>query len=42
MMTTDATFKEDIKLDEKIKKETELPRRYKVIVLNDDPNPWSG
>ena len=39
MMTTDATFKEDIKLDEKIKKETELPRRYKVIVLNDDQTP---
>lgn len=39
MMTTDTTFKEDIKLDEKIKKETELPRRYKVIVLNDDQTP---
>ena len=38
-MMTDATFKEDIKLDEKIKKETELPRRYKVIVLNDDQTP---
>ena len=39
MMTTDTTFKEDIKLDEKIKKETELPRRYKVIILNDDLTP---
>ena len=39
MMTTDATFKEDINLDEKIKKDTELPRRYKVIVLNDDQPP---
>ena len=38
-MMTDTTFKEDIKLDEKIKKETELPRRYKVIVLNDDQTP---
>lgn len=38
-MMTDATFKEDIKLDEKIKKETELPRRYKVIILNDDLTP---
>lgn len=38
-MMTDAIFKEDIKLDEKIKKETELPRRYKVIVLNDDQTP---
>jgi len=36
---TDTTFKEDIKLDEKIKKETELPRRYKVIILNDDLTP---
>ena len=33
-MMTDTTFKEDIKLDEKIKKETELPRRYKVIILS--------
>jgi ATP-dependent Clp protease adaptor protein ClpS len=38
-MMTDTTFKEDIKLDEKIKKETELPRRYKVIILNDDLTP---
>ncbi len=30
---------EDIKLDEKIKKKTELPRKYKVIVLNDDQTP---
>ena len=35
-MMNDTVFKEDIKLDEKIKKETELPRRYKVIVMNDD------
>jgi len=30
---------EDIKLDEKIKKETQFPRKYKVIVLNDDQTP---
>lgn len=36
---TDSTFKEDIKLDEKIKKKTAMPRRYKVIVLNDDQTP---
>ena len=38
-MMNDTVFKEDIKLDEKIKKETELPRRYKVIVMNDDQTP---
>ena len=38
-MMTDATFKEDIKLDEKIKKETLLPKKYKVIVLNDNQTP---
>ena len=38
-MMTDTTFKEDIKLDEKIKKEIGLPKRYKVIILNDDLTP---
>ena len=38
-MMTDATFKEDIKLAEKIKKEIGLPKRYKVIILNDDLTP---
>ena len=30
---------QDIKLDEKIKKETQLPKKYKVIVLNDNQTP---
>ena len=38
-MMTDATFKEDIKLDEKIKKTTMPPKKYKVVILNDDQTP---
>ncbi len=38
-MMTDEIYKEDIKLDEKIKKETILPKKYKVIILNDDLTP---
>ena len=36
---TDATFKDDIKIDEKIKKTTMLPKKYKVVILNDDQTP---
>jgi ATP-dependent Clp protease adaptor protein ClpS len=30
---------EDIKIDEKIKQEITLPKKFKVIVLNDDATP---
>jgi ATP-dependent Clp protease adaptor protein ClpS len=36
-MSTDIV--EDIKLDEKIKKTTNEPPRYKVVLLNDDQTP---
>lgn len=36
-MTTETI--EEIKIDEKISKEIELPKRYKVLVLNDDHTP---
>jgi len=40
---------EDIKLDETLKKQPTLPKKYKVVVLNDDATPittmllqWTG
>lgn len=36
-MSTDTI--EDIKIDEKIKQEITLPKKFKVIVLNDDATP---
>lgn len=36
---SDVVTKDDVKIDEKIKKKTELPSRYNVILLNDDVTP---
>ena len=38
-MSTDVVINDEIKLDEKIKKEVSEPPKYKVIFLNDDATP---
>ncbi len=37
MMSTE--FVEDVKIDEKISQKLEIPKNYKVIMLNDDTTP---
>jgi ATP-dependent Clp protease adaptor protein ClpS len=38
-MGTDVDILEEIKIDEKIKKEAKEPSKYKVVMLNDDGTP---